>query len=37
MQVKVYSPDGDTDFFDIEAVVLQGDKLSPYLIIISLD
>ena len=28
---KVRSPDGDTDYFDIEAGVLQGDTLAPYL------
>ena len=36
-KVKVPSPDGDTDFFDIVAGVLQGDTLYPYLFIISLD
>ena len=30
-KVKVRSPDGDTDYFDIVAGVLQGDTLSPYL------
>ena len=33
----VRSPDGDTDFFDIVAGVLQGDTLAPYLFIICLD
>ncbi|KXJ07950.1 hypothetical protein AC249_AIPGENE26468 [Exaiptasia diaphana] len=33
----VRSPDGDTDFFDITAGVLQGDTLAPYLFIIWLD
>ena len=33
----VHSPDGDTDFFDISAGVLQGDKLVPYIFIICLD
>lgn len=33
----VRSPDGDTDFFDIIAGVLQGDTLAPYLFIICLD
>ena len=28
--VKVRSPDGDTDYFDIETGVLQGDTLAPY-------
>ena len=36
-KVKVRSPDGDTDFFDIVAYVLQGDTLTPYLFIICLD
>ena len=37
MKVKVRSPDGDTDNFDIVAGVLQGDMLAPYLFIICLD
>ena len=32
-KVKVRSPDGDTEYFDIVAGVLQGDTLSPYLFI----
>ena len=36
-KVNVCSPDGDTNFFDIVAGVLQGDKLAPYLFIICLD
>ena len=36
-KVKVHSPDGDTDYFDIVAGVLQGDTLAPYLFIICLD
>ena len=36
-KVKVRSPDGDTDYFDIGAGVLQEDTLAPYLFIISLD
>ena len=35
--VKVHSPDGDTEYFDIVAGVLQGDTLAPYLFIICLD
>ena len=35
--VKVRFPDGDTDYFDIAACVLQGDTLPPYLFIICLD
>ena len=30
-KVKVRSPDGDTEYFDIVAGVLQGDTLAPYL------
>ena len=37
MKVKVCSPDGDTDYFDIVAGVLKGDTLAPYLFIICLD
>ena len=36
-KVKVRSPDGDTEHFDIVAGVLQGDTLAPYLFIICLD
>ena len=36
-KVKVRSPDGDTDYFDIVAGVLQGDTQAPYLFIICLD
>ena len=36
-KVKVHSPDGDTEYFDIVAGVLQGDMLAPYLFIICLD
>ena len=35
--MKVRSLDGDTDYFDIVAGVLQGDTLAPYLFIICLD
>ena len=36
-KVKIRSPDGDTDYFDIVAGVLQGDTLALYLFIICLD
>ena len=36
-KVKVRSPDGDKEYFDIVAGVLQGDTLVPYLLIICLD
>ena len=36
-KVKVCSPDGDTEYFDNVAGVLQGDTLAPYLCIICLD
>ena len=36
-KVKVRSPNGDTDFFDIVAGVLQEDTLASYLFIICLD
>ena len=36
-KVKVRSPDGDTEYFDIVARVLQGETLAPYLFIICLD
>ena len=35
--MKVRSPDGDTEYFDIVAGVLQGDATAPYLFIICLD
>ena len=34
---QVLSPDGDTDFFEILAGVLQGDTLAPFLFIVALD
>ena len=34
---RLHIPDGDTEYFDIVAGVLQGDKLAPYLYIICLD
>ena len=36
-KVKVGSPDGDTEYFDIVAGVLQVDTLAPYIFIICLD
>ena len=36
-KVKVRSPDGDTEYFNIVAGVLRGDTLDPYLFIICLD
>ena len=36
-KLKVRSPDGDTDYFDIVAGVLQIDALPPYLFITYLD
>ena len=36
-KVKVYSADGDTDYFNIVTGRLQGDTLAPYLFIICLD
>ena len=36
-KVKVRSPDGDTEYFDIVTGVLQGDTLAPFLFIICLD
>ena len=37
MKVKVHSSDGDTDYFNIVAGMLQEDTLAPYLFIICLD
>ena len=36
-KVKVRSPDGDKDYFDIVVGVLQGDTLAPYLFFICFD
>ena len=36
-KLKVRSPDGDTEYFDIVAGVLQGDTLATYLFIICLE
>ena len=33
----VWSPNGDTEYFDINAGVLQGDTMAPFLFIITLD
>ena len=35
--MKVRSPDGDTEYFDIVEGVLKGDTLAPYFFIICLD
>ena len=37
LKAKVVSPDGDTEYFDILAGVMQGDTLAPYLFVIVLD
>ena len=37
MKVKVHSQDGDTDFFDYVAGILQGDTSAQYLFIICQD
>ena len=36
-RAKVLSPDGETDFFEILAGVLQGDTLAPFLFVIVID
>jgi len=36
-KAKVLSPDGETDFFEILAAVLQGDTLAPFLFVIVID
>ena len=36
-EAQVLSPDGDTEFFQIQAGILQGDTLAPLLFILSLD
>ena len=36
-KVKIHSPDGDTEYFDIVARVLQENTLVPYLFTICLD
>ena len=36
-KAKVFSPDGETELFDITTGVLQGDTLAPFLFIIVLD
>ena len=35
-RAKVISPDGETEYFNILAGVLQGDTLAPYLFVIVL-
>ena len=37
MKTMVHSPDGDTNFFDIVNEILQGDSLTVYLFLLSLD
>ena len=37
LQAKVVTPDGETDFFEIKAGVMQGDTLAPFLFVIVLD
>ena len=37
LRAKVVSPDGDTDYFEITAGVMQGDTLAPFLFVIVLD
>ena len=36
-RAKILSPNGDTEFFDTLAGVLQGDALAPYLFAIVID
>ena len=36
-RAKVITPDGETDYSEVKAGVLQGDKLAPYLFAIILD
>ena len=36
-RAKVITPDGETDYFEVKAGVLQGDTLAPYLFTITLD
>ena len=36
-RAKVCSPDGETEYFDITAGILQGDTLAPFLFVIALD
>ena len=35
-KVKVHSPDGDTEYFDMVAGVLQGDTLAPFIFVLCL-
>jgi retron-type reverse transcriptase len=36
LKAKIKSPDGETEYFDIHAGVMQGDTLAPYLFVITL-
>ena len=36
-RAKVVTPDGDSEEFDIQAGVMQGDTLAPFLFVIVLD
>ena len=37
MKAKVKSPDGDSDYFNIHAGVMEGDTLAPYRFVLVLD
>ena len=36
-KVRIFTPDGEIEYFEIKAGVLQGDTLAPYLFAIVLD